>query len=145
MGSAVSQLFAVSEGVVLAAGFVLSELRRGPRTKSELVQGSATSPATVQRALEWLRGAGAPIEFSRVALSWSLLDPEWRAPVWRLGRYGLLREREREVEPHQRRVEPVHPVLGEGMRGPHPGLGEGPAGRPGSARPVLDEVKKPAP
>lgn len=100
-------ILGVPNGVALAAGMILDELRAGPRTKVDLIAECEMSPMTVHRALAWLRELGAPVVFDRLARQWVLDDPEWPAPRWTLGRHGLYAERERPTLA----VQPVHHPL----------------------------------
>jgi hypothetical protein len=98
-------ILGVPNTIAIVAGFVQDELRQGPRTKRSLVMQLECSASTVQRALTWLRELGAPLRYCRARGRWYLDDPDWRPPVWRLGRHGMYLEQAARVaestEPHQ--------------------------------------------
>lgn len=81
-----------SRAVVDAAVAIVEALRGDHRTKLELLELTGTSRPTVQRALDWLRDAGAPIGFCRIDIVWYLGQEDWRIPTMLLPDWALRAE-----------------------------------------------------
>lgn len=83
---------------------VLQLLRKKPESKFDLYIASGYSEQTVQRALDSMRTAGAPIDYDRVELRWRLLW-QWELPPELMPRENLEHEvRRLRLEPESAKM-----------------------------------------
>lgn len=82
-----------SSTVMHAAAAMIGPLqRRGSASTAYLAEAAGVAETTAHRSLRFLRECGAPLKFNRSKLAWTLEDPAWSLPLFRLCPAGWVAE-----------------------------------------------------